>query len=200
MLIAVVENKTAAVESGSVRIAGLLTPSVAEVTQLYAVEHLDCEIVGTFAEKEILPLCFVVDAWIRTDDECIADVGTDEEDSGPDPVDFLKIEQDYSCSLADLLPVVADAELFHLLLLCSQIAVHPELVSADVQVSGVDLVSVNVIVPDELSDTARRMKQVAAVDQGFGPAVAAVDQGLRHSEAAVDQVFANAVAAVDQGF
>ena len=29
MLIAVVENKTAAVESGSVRIAGLLTPSVA---------------------------------------------------------------------------------------------------------------------------------------------------------------------------
>ena len=88
MLIAEVENKTAAVESRSVWIVGLLIPSVAEVTQLYAVEHWDCEIVGTFAEKEILPLYFVVDSRIRTDDDCIADVGTDKEDSGPESVDF----------------------------------------------------------------------------------------------------------------
>ena len=85
---AVVENKTAAVESRSVWIAGLLIQSDAEVTQLFAVEHWDCEIVGTFAEKEILPLNFVVDSRIRTDDECIADVGTDKEDSGPESVDF----------------------------------------------------------------------------------------------------------------
>jgi len=92
---AVVENKTAAVESRSVWIAGLLIQSDAEVTQLFAVEHWDCEIVGTFAEKEILPLYFVVDSRIRTDDECIADVGTDKENCGPESVDFLKIEQNY---------------------------------------------------------------------------------------------------------
>lgn len=44
--------------------------------------------------------------------------------------------------------MVADAELFHLLPLRSRVAVHPELVSADVQDPEVDLVSVNVIVPD----------------------------------------------------
>ena len=95
--------------------------------------------------------------------------------------------------------MVADAELFHFSLMRSRVAVRPELVSADVQGPEVDLVSVIVIVPGELSDTACRMKQVAVVDQGFGHAVAAVDQGFGHVVADVDQGFEHVVADVDQG-
>ena len=76
---AVVVNKTVADGSGLARIAGLLILLVVEESQksqISVAAQWDCGIVGTFAEKENFPLCFVVDSgFLMADDECIVVVG-----------------------------------------------------------------------------------------------------------------------------
>lgn len=57
-----------------------------------------------------------------------------------------------------------------LLLVCARVAVHPEHVFADIQVSDAEPVFVVVLV--ELSDTAWGVVHTAVVGQGFGYAAA----------------------------